>query len=50
MGNLSALKIRNLKESGRYSDGGGLIVDMGVSGDVRPNLLPFRDRVVLLNA
>jgi Arm DNA-binding domain len=32
MGNLSALKIRNLKEPGRYSDGGGLILDMGVSG------------------
>jgi hypothetical protein len=32
MGNLSALKIRNLKEPRRYSDGGGLILDIGLAG------------------
>lgn len=32
MGNLSALKIRNLKEPGRYSDGDGLILDVSSSG------------------
>lgn len=32
VGNLSALKIRNLKEPGRYSDGDGLILDIGASG------------------
>ena len=28
MGNLSALKIKSLKEPGRYSDGDGLILDL----------------------
>ena len=28
MGNLTALKVRNLKEPGRYSDGSGLILDL----------------------
>jgi integrase len=32
MGNLSALKIRNLKGPGRYSDGDGLILDVSSSG------------------
>ena len=32
MGNLTVLKIRNLKDPGRYSDGDGLILDIGKSG------------------
>jgi integrase len=32
MGNLTALKIRSLKQPGRYSDGGGLMLDIGKSG------------------
>lgn len=32
MGNLTALKIKNIKEPGRYSDGEGLILVMGKSG------------------
>lgn len=32
MGNLTAIQIRNLKEPGRYSDGDGLILDIGKSG------------------
>ena len=32
MGNLSSLKIKNLKEPGRYSDGDGLILDLKAPG------------------
>ncbi len=32
MGNLTAIQVRNLKDPGRYSDGGGLILDVGKSG------------------
>ena len=32
MGNLTALKIRNLKEPGRYSDGDGLMLVLGAQG------------------
>ena len=32
MGNLTAVQIRNLKQPGRYSDGDGLILDIGKSG------------------
>jgi integrase len=32
MGNLTAIQIRNLKQPGRYSDGDGLILDIGKSG------------------
>ena len=32
MGNLTALKVRNLKEPGRYSDGDGLMLEIGKSG------------------
>ncbi|MCW1384847.1 tyrosine-type recombinase/integrase [Novosphingobium sp. KCTC 2891] len=32
MGNLTALKVRNLKEPGRYSDGDGLILDLAGAG------------------
>jgi len=32
MGNLTALKVRNLKEPGRYSDGDGLMLEVGKSG------------------
>ena len=32
MGNLTALKVRNLKEPGRYSDGDGLMLEVGKTG------------------
>jgi len=32
MGNLTAVQVRNLKEPGRYSDGNGLILDIGRAG------------------
>lgn len=32
MGNLSALKVKNLKEPGRYSDGDGLMLKIGPTG------------------
>lgn len=32
MGNLTAIQVRNLKQPGRYSDGNGLMLDIGKSG------------------
>jgi integrase len=32
MGNLTAIQVRNLKSPGRYSDGNGLLLDIGKSG------------------
>ncbi|WP_443969746.1 integrase arm-type DNA-binding domain-containing protein [Sphingobium sp. CR28] len=32
MGKLTAMQVKNLTEPGRYSDGDGLILDIGKSG------------------